>query len=157
MEVTPYPKPPQRKTRRPRPIRAFSEKRAAGAEARRECVAAVVARDGRCMFFPLLSEYMQITPADLVKYAGLPRCDRRELTAHEPAHSRNVGRLNPDTSLAMCWEHNGWLEDCTGIWREHAYACGLLVHGNGLPLRKSYPLSHVAGAFSQAESDRGAS
>ncbi len=118
-------------------LKPISDKRRAQSEERREVVAAVVARDGRCQLFPLLCDYMQISRTDLIKYAGVPRCDLKPLTAHEPGHSRNVGRLNPEESIAMCWRHNGWLEDLTGIMREHAYGAGLLRRANGDPIRKN--------------------
>lgn len=111
-----------------------SQKRIDEAEARRACVEAVFARDRVCQFFPQLSDYMRITPADLRKHAGLPPC-WGDLTGHEPAHRRNVDYLDPVNVIALCVRHNGFLEDCTGIWRQHAEGCGLLVRGNGKPLR----------------------
>lgn len=108
---------------------------------RADVVAQVIARDKVCQFFPRLNQWASLARGE--EYldrgegiCGLPFCDDGPLTAHEPGHSRNVGRLNPDEAMAMCWRHNGALEDATGWLREAAESCGLLLRANGLPYRK---------------------
>lgn len=119
------------------PIRRVSKKRLREAKARRAVREAVVARDVSCMFWPMVTDYIAST-SDLSAQYGHPICDG-DLVPHEPAHSRNVGRLTVDDCIALCVIHNGYVETMGQL----AYDCGLLVKGNGLPLRHS---NHVEAA-----------
>ncbi|MCU1493893.1 MAG: hypothetical protein JWO62_1657 [Acidimicrobiaceae bacterium] len=144
MEVTPYPKPPPRKTRRPRPIRAYSAKRAAQREPRAKAVAIAMERDGRrCQWADRVA-----AAAPIAMRTNLLRCFG-ELTPHEPGGMRYVDRTDPNEIVILCVRHNELVESEPNIAR----ALGLRPE-NRQAVRKSYPLSHVAGAFSQAESDR---
>lgn len=132
-EVVQLPKPaPRTKAKRKR-INPVSDRKLADADARRECVAIVVARDHVCQWPVLQRAYLETHPEDLALFDKVPRCDRGELTAHEPKHVRNVGRLNPAESIASCWLHNGLADgELYGLAR----LIGFIVPGNGEPTRQ---------------------
>ena len=116
-------------------IRRVSEKRLREAPARRKCVEAVKARDKVCQFWPKAEAYWRTygleAYQELRGLVPIPGC-WGPLTAHEVAHRRNSDFTNPNDCIALCYAHNGWLEDHP----QFGYDTGLLVRGNGLPLRK---------------------
>lgn len=107
-------------------LNKVSARRLRETPARRACVAAVIARDKVCQFWP----YATRTPDLPYDFRTLPSCQGK-LTAHEPAHRRNSDYTNPDDCIALCALHNNWLE----TEPEFGYATGLFVRGNGLRLR----------------------
>jgi hypothetical protein len=125
-----------------------SEKTKNRRSARRRCVELVVQRDQVCQFWPYLHKWVEATrdvhrqqdpairwrPAawwyEQVFGSPPPPCFGR-LTAHEPAHRRNSDCTDPAQCIALCEGHNGWAEDHPRT----AYTLGLLVRGNGIPLR----------------------
>ena len=116
-------------------INPFSVRRVDDREARAKVREIVVARDGKCMFYPMLFAYA--SPRHLVSpLEGHPKCGG-DLVPHELAHSRNVGRLNPDACVAMCVIHNNYVESMGQL----AYDSGLLVRGNGFPLSHVHPVT----------------
>lgn len=116
--------------------RGPSDKARAGAEARRECVRIVTERDRVCQWPVYQERYLREHPEDRGLFHNVPPCDRGPLTAHEPKHSRNVGKTNPETSIASCWLHNGLADG------EHYHLARLIefiVPGNGAPSLKWGP------------------
>jgi hypothetical protein len=117
---------PLRRTR----LRPRSDKAIARDEARRACVAAVIARDRVCQFPVLLAAYER-------EHGPLPidrgeRWCRGPLVAHEPKHRRNVDPTDPASCLLACAQHNDWAE----MQPELAYRIGFLQRGNAEPYRK---------------------
>jgi hypothetical protein len=119
---------PMKPTRRP--IRARSAKAVARDEARRACVAAVIARDRVCQF-PVLLELYEAERGETLLKEGDRRC-MGPLVAHEPKHRRNVDPTDPDACIAVCSWHNGRAEDLGYL----AFAIGFLERGNGEPYRR---------------------
>lgn len=113
----------------PKPCKARRNDR----KARIECVAIVVARDQVCQWPVLAAAYLVDHPDEQPQFDRFARCGQGPLTAHEPHHSRNVGRINPDMSIASCWFHNGVAE---ADGRALAERIGFIKRGNFLPLRK---------------------
>ena len=97
--------------------------------ARRACIAAVKERDKSCQFWSHLNAWLALNagrfPWPYPQCGGPPE-------VHEPAHRRNVDFTDPTNCLLLCRSHNQWCEDQPTAARE----IGLVVHGNGLPLRK---------------------
>lgn len=110
-------------------VKPFSQKRIDDREARAALREIVVERDKVCQF------WVYIDRAGIGRQGhGFPGC-LGDLVPHEPGGSRNVGRLNPDESIAICFVHNQFIEDLGQL----AYDVGLKKHANG------YPISHVGG------------
>jgi hypothetical protein len=120
---------PMKPTRRP--IRARSAKAVARDEARRACVAAVIARDRVCQF-PVLLELYEAQCGFEVPLKQEDRCCRGALVAHEPKHRRNVDPTDPANCIAMCPWHNGLVETMGAL----GYDIGVLERGNGEPYRR---------------------
>lgn len=90
---------PARRTK----LSPVSKKRKAETGARRATVAAVVARDGGCV----------------AAFRGAPGACIGPLTAHEVVkRSQGGSHLDPTNCLALCWFHNGWVEDHPRAARE---------------------------------------
>lgn len=89
-------------------IAPVSKKRKAEAGARRSTVAEVVARDGACV----------------AALRGAPGPCMGPLTAHEVVkRSQGGSHLDPANCLALCWQHNGWVE----MHPNHARELGLVA------------------------------
>lgn len=115
-------------------IKPFSQQRIDDRPARSDVREVVVARDKICQFWPIIVRGRGPGPVSSSIYLDLDKNYARcmgDLVPHELAGSRNVGRLNPDECVAMCYLHNQQIEDMG----EAAYALGLKVHGNGKPIR----------------------
>lgn len=114
---------------------ALSKKRKAQVQARAVCVATVIERDGHCQFHRLVSAHWgELSASQHARVLAAWDCHGR-LTAHEPAHRRNVDITDPASCMAVCQFHNGFAEDEPAL----SYLIGLLVKGNGLGLRGSLP------------------
>jgi hypothetical protein len=91
----------------------------------------VFARDGyRCQFFDYVKAAVQgggLVTDDIAALSFVEECFG-PLTPHEPAHSRNVGRLNPEDPVEL----HEWAESNPVLARKIGWA----VEGNGLPSRK---------------------
>ena len=120
---------PMKATRRP--IRARSAKAVARDEARRACVASVIARDRVCQF-PVLLELYEAQHGFEMPLKQEDRCCRGALVAHEPKHRRNVDPTDPANCLAACVFHNGRAEGLGYV----AFDIGFLERGNGEPYRR---------------------
>jgi hypothetical protein len=112
-------------------LRPRSDKAIARDEARRACVAAVIARDKVCQFPMLLAAYER--EHGPVPLGGDDRhCHGWPLVAHEPKHRRNVDPTDPENCIAVCPFHNELIETLGDV----AYDIGLLVRGNAEPYRR---------------------
>lgn len=113
--------------------------------ARRRCVAAVIERDEICQFWPAVRFFYCFNEDGVEDYSlpswtqAWPACGG-ELTAHEPAHRRNVDATDPSNAICLCAVHNTFVESMGEV----AYDIGLLVRGNGLPLSHVRVLSKEA-------------
>ena len=118
----------RRKTR----LAPMSDKTKEQAPGRRACVAAVIARDGGCVFWRYVTEATKLGTPEWLSVADVTVMSEcwGDLTAHESAHRRNSDATNPDDCICLCTFHNNWLEDHPAL----GYATGLLEKGNG-PLR----------------------
>lgn len=114
-------------------MRRVSKTRQAERTARAKCVATVIARDHVCQWPAMQTVYLLSNPTEAKHFDKVPKCSR-DLTAHEPKHSRNVGRLNPEESICSCYVHNSFCESSDG--RRLAELIGFIVRGNGEPIRK---------------------
>ncbi len=123
------------------PLRPISRKRQDRRLSRAVCVVAVVARDGGCLFLAYANtlDFVRKAGTPLTPFSGLIWNGRHiplkcwgPPTAHEPAHRRNVDPNDPASAICLCSFHNGFIENEP----DFGYATGLLVRGNGLPLRK---------------------
>lgn len=78
-------------------IKPVSARRAAQTEQRRDVVAAVLERDKRCM----------------ARAYGAPGQCMGALVAHEVVKRSQMrdAHLDVENCLAVCWFHNGWIED----------------------------------------------
>jgi hypothetical protein len=83
--------------RRRNPIKPVSDRRAAQSSQRRDVVAEVIARDGRCM----------------ARAYGAPEQCMGALVAHEVVKRSQMrdAHLDVENCLAVCWRHNSWIED----------------------------------------------
>lgn len=122
-------------TARSRGLRPQSKKRRKENIERAKVREEVFARDGyRCQFFDWVKAAIQkgdLLTADIAALSAVEEC-HGPLTPHEPAHSKNVGRLNPDAIVTACAGHNEFAE------REPALCqlIGWSVSGVGFPSRK---------------------
>lgn len=112
-------------------IKPFSVKRLAQREARRACVAEVIARDGVCQFPSAYENFRNYFGHSPFSHNEPRIACMGDLVGHEPAHSRNVDRNNPSNVIALCWYHNQLAEDEPLAFQ----TMGLSVKGNGYPLR----------------------
>lgn len=113
-------------------LRPRSDKAIARDEARRACVAAVIARDKVCQFPMLLAAYER--EHGPVPLGGDDRhCHGWPLVAHEPKHRRNVDPTDPTSCLAACPFHN---TEAEGSLRWIAELIGFIERGNAEPYRR---------------------
>lgn len=113
-------------------ILPISARRAADAPARRAATAEVQRRDGGCVFLRYIKPILPTLSDKDRQHVAANWRHRGKRHMHEMAHSRNVDRNDPDNGLDLCDGHNQFCEDFPWI----AYPAGLLIKGNGLPLRK---------------------
>lgn len=112
-------------------LRPRSDKAIARDEARRACVAAVIARDKGCMFQRAVGAY-----SGYIRELELPPswqwCDG-PLDAHEPRErSHGADPTDPDQAVCLCRKHHDWVHAHPST----SYRLGLLVRGNGEPYRR---------------------
>lgn len=126
-------KPLERRT----PLNPIGRRAKREAPDRKLCREVVIARDKVCQFPVYFERCVEASiksgqfPKVLVG-AGSPCWGPPQV--HEPAHRRNSDVTDPEQCILLCQRHNQWLEDHP----QSGYALGLLVRGNGLPLRGSY-------------------
>lgn len=120
---------------RRRGLRQQSKKRRKENVERAKVREEVFRRDGyRCQFFDFVTAAIKkggLLTEDIAALSFVDEC-WGELTPHEPAHSKNVGRLNPDETVSACVGHNDFAEDNP----ELSQKIGWSVSGVGFPSRK---------------------
>ncbi len=131
--------------RRNSPLAKVSPKRRRQEKARRECVDAVIARDGGCQFWHHVNDYggafLRSTGTEWHVPDSAPLWCSPGLDVHEPAkRSHGADPTNPDECICLCRAHHDWVHASP----KTAEDLGLLLRAAGFPISHVNPVEEAS-------------